>query len=185
MAVHLPINHYLNWLFDRRSDWNQERKESDFLDWFGSNTSGKSEREIVGDAYQLGGNQGEALRRNKYIHTVHVGYTTVQMLDANLSDKQKEEGVTGEKKIAELKKLDNLIAEAIQGMSEDEGIIWIAEKKLIPASVSLGMIRYWDAYDEVAQRDLKGLAQNNSYTGYYTHMDPEGTDIDRVCQRSW
>ena len=171
----MPFKHYIDWLDDRSYSYWDKDSDTEFKGTFGENTSGKTSVSLLSDAFQLGGNQGDELRRSKYLHCIHIGQTLEQQMDTWGDEKGK-----GREKIEEFNKLDNKLAAELSGKSPGEAAVILYEADLIPLAVTLYMVRSFDIFDGIAQRTLKGLAQSNRYDGYYTHMNPTGADIDRV-----
>lgn len=174
----MPFNHYLNWLDDRSDSFWADKSDAEFKETFGDNTCGKTTGSLLGDAFQLGGNQGDELRRSKYLHCIHIGQTLEQRLDRVGDEKDK-----GREKIDKLNEIDSQIAEKLRGMTSGESAVALSEAGLIPLAVTLYLVRTFDIYDGIAQATFKSLAQNDRYEGYYTHMNPEGSDIDRVVNQ--
>jgi len=171
----LPIKHYLNWLFDRTDpvsifDGNPLKWE----DNFGVNTSGKLADGIISEAYRMGGQKGDELRRWKYLHTIHIGQTIEQQYKPE--------------DLARTRKLNADLNEILRPLSPSDQITVIkkvGENLQIDAlgmSIRAWMVEAFDAYDKIAQRDMAAMASSSSYTGYYTHMNPEASEVDRVTQ---
>jgi len=171
----MPFNHYLNWLDDRSDSYWADQSDAEFKKTFGDNTSGKTTATLLGDAFQLGGNQGDELRRSKYLHCIHIGQTLEQRLDNSGDEKGK-----GREIIAKLNEIDDQLAEKLRGMTAAQSADALSKANLIPIAVQLYIVRTFDIFDGIAQATFKSLAQNDRYDGYYTHMNPEGSDIDRV-----
>ena len=179
----MPFEHYLGWLNDRADSFWQEKSEREYKDKFGENTAGSNSRKILSDAFQLGGNQGDELRRSKYIHCIHVGQTIEQQLEAD-----NKEGKSGEEIINGLNAMDKKFSDILEPLTREQQCTVIlnadaANPGLLDMMLTLYFVRAHDVYDQLAQADLKGLANSSQYDGYYTHMNPTGRDVDRVVEQ--
>ncbi|RLS31406.1 MAG: hypothetical protein DWH80_08095 [Planctomycetota bacterium] len=171
----LPINHYLNWLFDRTDPegiW-----DGDPLKWedaFGVNKSGKLAEGIIAEAYRMGGQKGDELRRWKHLHAIHIGQTIEQQYEP--------EELAGIRKFnAETDK----ILRPLSPSGQIDVIMEVGKNLQIDAlgmSIRAWMVEAFDKYDARAQEEMRGLAQSQTYQGYYTHMNPEASEVDRVTQ---
>jgi hypothetical protein len=170
----LPIKHYLNWLFDRNDPLNIWDKPGEWEDQFGVNTSGKLAEGIIAEAYRMGGQKGDELRRWKHLHCIHIGQTIEQIYKPEELRKIREFNA----------KTDEILRPLPPG--EQIGIILkVGENLGIDAlgySIRAWMVEAFDKYDLRAQEEMRGLAQSQTYQGYYTHMNPEASEVDRVTR---
>jgi hypothetical protein len=173
-AEELPMRHYLNWYYDRTDPIGFWKVVPGYEDNFGESTSGKSASQILNDSYAVLGKVGDELRRNRYLHCVHIGQTQEQQF--------------GREKLDEVDKIDNDLNKILAGKTGDEVIeILLAANKTNPGIIqfcnTLWKVRMFDKYDQRAQNEFEQLARApGKYQGYYTHMNPSGDDVDRVTR---
>lgn len=169
-AAPLPLQgHFLNWLFDR-TDPVLRTEGEDYDKMFGHNTLGKNSREIVGLAYGRGGVSGDEIRRWKHLHFIHIGQLINQVFPQETIDKAK--------------KFNSEISELFAGKSPEFQLQVMSKvDNGIGIAIACWMIEAFDRYDQIAQSAMKAMAKDNGcHEGYYTHMEPEATDIDRVVR---
>jgi len=169
----LPMQHYLNFYYDRTDPIGFWKAVGGYEDNFGENTSSMSVSQLLGETYRLGGSTGDELRRNRYLHCIHIGQTVEQQFDKDL--------------LAKVNETDGKFNQILAGKSGNEIVsILVGVEETNPGTIrfcnNLWKVRAFDAYDRMAQSEFEQLARSDSYQGYYTHMNPTGNDVDRVTK---
>jgi hypothetical protein len=166
-ARDLPINHYLNWAFDRSDPYGIWK--DNWGDMHGENTKGHRSDEVIAQAYRVGGSTGDELRRWKHMHCIHIGQTVEQQFEPEVLQK--------------VKKFNQDVGEILRGESMDSQASILIRADALGTAIFAWKVEAFDAYDKIAQRDMEAMARSSSYQGYYTHMNPEASEVDRVTQQ--
>jgi len=165
-ARDLPINHYLNWVFDRSDPYGIWK--NNWGDMHGENTTGQRNDEVLGQAYRVGGSTGDELRRWKHVHCIHIGQTIEQQFEPEL--------------LQQVKKFNSEVGDLLRGESMDSQARALIESNTLLLALTCWKVEAFDAYDRIAQSDMEAMARSSSYQGYYTHMNPEASEVDRVTR---
>lgn len=165
-ARDLPINHYLNWVFDRSDPYGIWK--NNWSDMHGENTKGARNDEVVAQAYRGGGSTGEELRRWKHVHCIHIGQTIEQQFKPD--------------ELERVRKFNQEVGNILRNESMDSQANILIKADALGTALFAWKVEAFDAYDKIAQRDMEAMARSSSYQGYYTHMNPEASEVDRVTR---
>lgn len=165
-ARDLPINHYLNWVFDRSDPYGIWKDSPGKM--HGENTKGQRNEDVVAQAYRVGGSTGDELRRSKHVHCVHIGQTVEQVFKPEV--------------LQSVRTFNQEVGDILRRESMDSQANILIKADAIGTAIWAWQVEAFDAYDKIAQREMEAMARSSSYQGYYTHMNPGASEVDRVTR---
>ena len=74
------------------------------------------------------------------------------------------------------------VGDILRGESMDSQANILIKADAIGTAIFAWKVEAFDAYDKIAQREMEAMARSSSYQGYYTHMNPEASEVDRVTR---